>query len=103
MKIPEKLLPYNPLILAKTYNRIALTCVDSDDYDLALQYYNKALKIRQDNLTTVETSIASTYHNIGKLYHKQEDFTQAFKYYNHALDIYKTVVSPKHILHLKTK
>jgi len=68
-----------------------------------MQFYDRTLQIRKDNLPPIHKSIAATYHNIEKLYYKQKEFTQALKYYNEASDIYKNGLPPTIQIFIKLK
>jgi tetratricopeptide (TPR) repeat protein len=63
-KFQEKLLPSDPLILVKTYQRIAVTCVNKNDYDLAIQFYDRTLQIRKDNLPPYDKNIPVNKRNL---------------------------------------
>jgi len=54
-----------------------------------MEFYDKTLEIRKENLSSTNKSIVATYYSISKLFHKQAK-------YNQALDIYRKVLPSKH-------
>ncbi|NCD69891.1 tetratricopeptide repeat protein [Mucilaginibacter agri] len=70
---------------AKVYNNIGNLYRDND-YDKALEYFRKSLKIATD--LTDEDLIASIYLNIGNVYTRQGDYYEALKYYNKSNDLF---------------
>lgn len=53
----------------------------------ALYYYQKALRIAENNPETQNSDIATSYQNIGKVYYSQGNFKKAIELYNKALSI----------------
>ena len=66
------------------------------DYNRALEYLNKALKIREKVLGTEHPSTAINYNDIGVCYDNLGDYDKAFEYYNKALKIQEKVLGTKH-------
>ena len=54
-------------------------------YDLALEYYNKALRIRKKNLGEKHPFVSGLYTRLGGVFEKQKKFGRAIKYYQKAL------------------
>ncbi|CAF1130408.1 unnamed protein product [Adineta steineri] len=57
------------------------------DYRLALQEYEQAYKIRQDNLSVLHPRIATSLRNFGNTYRAMGDFDQALFYFREAMKI----------------
>jgi len=62
------------------------------DYEKALNYYQKALKIRVKILGKENSDTAISYNNIGELYSDKEDYEKALKYYFKALEIQEKIL-----------
>lgn len=77
------------------YNGIGIAYYSKGDYDKALEYYEKALKIDLKIYGTEEhLDIATYYGNIGGVYYSKGDYKKALKYYKKALKIYGTEEHP---------
>jgi tetratricopeptide (TPR) repeat protein len=83
-------------LLAKAYHSIASTYGYMGKYDLALEYYNKSLKIREAILPPEHPEIASTYNSLGWMYQNKGDYAQALKYYEKSLEIKCKTLPPTH-------
>ena len=59
------------------------------DYDKAIEYYKKALKIRLKVLGEEHPSTAATYNNLGMAYHSKGDYDKAIEFFEKALNIYE--------------
>jgi len=66
------------------------------DFPQAMNYYQKALAIREKVLGSEHPDTAASYNNIGLLYHDQGDYPQALNYYQKALAIHKKVLGVEH-------
>ena len=66
------------------------------DNDKALEYYLKALAIREKVLGTEHPDTATSYNNIGWAYRGKDDFATALDYYNKAYHIRKSKLGEKH-------
>ncbi|CAF3692051.1 unnamed protein product [Rotaria sp. Silwood1] len=58
-----------------------------EKFDEALKNYNLSLKIRLENFSPIDPSIAETNIGIGEVYEFMEDFNQAFIHYEKVLEI----------------
>ncbi len=67
------------------YNNMGLNLVDLKEYDEALNYYKKALKINNESITTYFTNTLYTKINIAELYQKRGDYSKALELYNKLL------------------
>ena len=70
--------------------------VAQGDYAKALEYYGKALAIRERVLGTEHPSTATTYNNIAGVYQAQGDYAKALEYYGKALAISERVLGTEH-------
>ncbi|MCL2841983.1 MAG: tetratricopeptide repeat protein [Oscillospiraceae bacterium] len=66
------------------------------DYPTALEWYHKALDIREKVLDTEHPHTATSYNNIATVYHKQGDYPTALEWYYKALDIREKVLDTEH-------
>lgn len=71
------------------YNLLALNEEHRGNYDKAIQYYFKALRILDKG--SDKENIANVYFNIGNSYNLQRDFDQAVKYLNKGLELYREI------------
>ncbi|UJR24561.1 hypothetical protein I4U23_005936 [Adineta vaga] len=62
---------------------------DRGDYQLSLEWYKKALNIKQQTLSENDLSIASTYGNIANIYGILKDYKNALESYEKAMNIYE--------------
>ncbi len=67
-------------------NVLGLNCLDIKDYDKALEYFNKALKITQEHeLPAIFQAETLCLSNIGLVYQKKGNNIEAIKYFEQAL------------------
>ena len=66
--------------VAKGYDNIGLVYVDNSEYDLALQYYFKALTISKELLGEKHTSVATGLSSIGLVYANKNEYDLALEY-----------------------
>ena len=69
---------------------------DLGDYDKSLEYYFRALAIREKVLGLEHPSTATSYNNIGGVYHDLDDYDKALEYFFKALTIDEKVLGPEH-------
>ena len=62
-------------IIAKTYNSLGVIASEVEDLDLAEEYGEKALKIKQSLNDTIETAVSIL--NLSAIYYKKKDFEKA--------------------------
>jgi len=65
-------------------------------YNQALEWYQKALDIRENVLGIEHPDTAITYNNIASVYNNQGDYTQALEWHEKALDIREKVLDIEH-------
>lgn len=73
------------------YNDLANCCTEMQEYDKALGYLQKALKIHREK--GLNDQIEVTLHNLGHLYRMMERYTEANDYLGQAIKLY----GPKHV------
>ena len=84
-------------VKARRYNNIGWVYYNSmGDYDKALEYYQNALKIREEKLGLEHPDTATSYNNIGLIYKKKGENNKALKYYELSLEVRKKVLGPDH-------
>ena len=86
----------NLIPIANLYNEIGLVYYKQGDYEKALEYYRKALVIKEKQLGNNHPSTSITYNNIGLVYKKQGDYKKALEYYRKALAIREKVLGKEH-------
>lgn len=69
---------------ATLYSNIGGLYWHKGEYDKALSYSFKALRIRESLLDTDNSEISTTYNNIGTIYDDLGDYQKALEYYNKA-------------------
>ncbi|MDE6784003.1 MAG: tetratricopeptide repeat protein, partial [Ruminococcus sp.] len=68
------------------------------EYDKALEYYEKALKICESVLGKEHPNTATTYNNIAVVYQDKGEYDKALEYYEKALKICESVLGKTHPL-----
>ena len=66
------------------------------DYDLALDYYLKGLKLAQTQFGEDSEEVATSYNKIGSVYYEKGDYDKALEYHLKALDIREHVLGTEH-------
>ena len=87
-----------PVEKAMVYNNLALADWINGNFETALQYNLKALKIREEYKDT--TGMIQTYLNLGLLYGDMKNHKESFKYYQKALEYGQSSI---HLLDLNKK
>ena len=96
MEIQKEVSDKDDSEMAFTYNNIGLVLDDEGKHEEALNYYQKALAIREKVLGTEHPNTATTYHNIGFSYYKMKKYDTALEYMNKALAIFQEKLGPIH-------
>ena len=63
------------------FNNMASVYEHQGDYEKALEYYWKALEIRERVLGTDHPDTAATYNNMASVFYAQGDYEKALEYY----------------------
>ncbi|OFY84526.1 MAG: hypothetical protein A3F72_14060 [Bacteroidetes bacterium RIFCSPLOWO2_12_FULL_35_15] len=71
--------------LAAALNNIGYVHMNKVNNQLAIEYYNKSLKVEEENGNI--QGLASAYNNIGLIYHNLGDIPKALEYYHKSLKI----------------
>ena len=81
---------------AKSYDTTAFKCYQGGNYPKALEFYTKALNIKEKVLGKDHPDTANRYNNIGYLYSDMGNYPKALEFYTKALDIYEKVLGKDH-------
>ena len=81
---------------AAIYNNLAGLYELKGKYEKALEYYLKALEIREKVLGTEHPDTAVSYHNLAIFYFGQRNFEEAYGFMKKAIDIWEKVLPPDH-------
>lgn len=74
----------NNKVAVKMYSRLGVSCWNQSEYAEALAYYNKAIKISDD-----EDALSPIYNNMGLVYWDKGELPTALKYFLKSYDIDK--------------
>ncbi len=94
LKDAESLLEEDNLEAAECYDDLGVIYTTNGNQELALQYLQKALSIRQAQ-TESQILVADSYNNIGRVYLNDEPL-QAIIFFNRALTIYTDKLGKTH-------
>ena len=83
-------------LFANIYHNIGDGLEQLADFDKALVYYEKSLKIKEKVLGKEHPSTATTYNNIAGVYEDMGDYAKALEYYEKALAIREEVLGDEH-------
>ena len=81
---------------AKSYDTTAFKCYQGGNYPKALDFYTKALNIREKVLGKDHPTTANSYNNIGFVYSDMGDYPKALEFYTKALNIQEKVLGKDH-------
>ena len=81
---------------ATTYNNMAMVYTDQGEYEKALEYYGKALSIRERVLGTEHPATATTYNNMAVVFRAQGDYEKALEYFKKARDVFVMKLGEAH-------
>jgi len=85
------------LNLATSYDNNASNLRKLGKLDESLEFAQKALQLRHDNLPENHPMIAATYMKIAIIFHELRKFEKAIEFIDNALDIYKEIYPANHI------
>ncbi|MCB4778669.1 MAG: tetratricopeptide repeat protein, partial [Sulfurovum sp.] len=86
----------NHLGTATSYNNIGSAWKSKGEYDKAIEYHEKALKITCATLGENHPSTATSYNNIGSEWKSKGEYDKAIEYYEKALTILGKVYPDGH-------
>ena len=75
------------------YNQLGWSNKNQQKYPQSIQFYEKALEIKEKLHPPNHHSFTISYNDLGSVYEKMEEYTKALLYYEQALDIEKTMSS----------
>ena len=84
----------NLVDLASVFNNLGFIYQALSQYDKAIEYFEKTLKIALENSTETSTFAATTYNNLGSIYNHQGKYDEAYKYYRKAAETELSTISP---------
>ncbi|CAF2805015.1 unnamed protein product [Rotaria sp. Silwood2] len=77
-------LSHHPDNMIQCYNALGTLAKDKHYYELSIQWFNKAIKIKTQN----ESNLIESYNNIAEIDQKNGDYKQAIESFNKALKIF---------------
>ena len=81
---------------ARSYGVAASKYYQDGNYPKALEFYTKALNIREKVLGKDHPDTANSYNNIGSVYNDMGDYPKALEFYTKALHIKEKVLGKEH-------
>jgi tetratricopeptide (TPR) repeat protein len=78
------------------YNQLGLVRNGRGEYKEAIQFYEKALEIRQKSLPPNHPDLAQSYNNIGLVYQNMKEYSKALSFHEKALKIRQQSLPPNH-------
>ncbi|CAF4338248.1 unnamed protein product, partial [Rotaria sordida] len=66
------------------------------EYSKALEFQEKSLEIKKQNLPPDHIDLASSYHGIGGIYSGRGEYAKALEFYERSHEICKVALSPNH-------
>ena len=77
-------------------NNMALVYQEQGEYEKALEYFGKALDVRERVLGSGHPDTAATYNNMAGVYKEQGDYEKALKLYEKAFTVFMTKLGVNH-------
>ena len=81
---------------ARSYGVAASKYYQGGNYPKALEFYTKALNIKEKVLGKEHPDIATSYYNIGSAYYYMGNYPKALEFYTKALNIREKVLGKEH-------
>lgn len=92
------LLSENDLLsISNIYNELGLICDEMGDYKLSLEYYQKAIELRQKCLPPNHRSLGVAYNNIGEVQRELGEYYSALSSHKKSLSIKQKSLTPNHL------
>lgn len=85
----------NPL-LANVYNNLGISYKKKGEYNIGLNYYQKALYLNIDEVGEFHPKVAAIYNNIGNIYIQKSDYEEALAFHSQALNIRQSTLDNDH-------
>jgi tetratricopeptide (TPR) repeat protein len=92
-KSPAK--PKDSLLLATTFNSMAINFLKQNNYEKSLNYFDKTNAIFNkilDSISLYKTELMAIKNNYAQLFLNQKDTLNAIKFFSEELDIYKALI-----------
>ncbi|CAF5162666.1 unnamed protein product, partial [Rotaria magnacalcarata] len=86
----------NHIDITNVFSNIAVLYCYKCEYQLALEYSEKALTLEQDTLPKIHPQLASTHLKIGGIHHQMSNYDPALRSYQIADETYRIALSPDH-------
>lgn len=96
VELCEKVHGNGHLDSANAYNALGIVYAFLGEYSAALDFFQIALAIKNNNFGENHPSIAASYNNISNIFKKQGDYDHALMYGLKSLDIRKRVFGDEH-------
>ena len=84
------------VMMASVLHRLGYGYNEMGDYDKALDYFGKALEIRESKLGKDHPDTATTYNNIAGVYWAKGDYDKALEFFGKALEIRESKLGKDH-------
>ena len=84
------------MIWARLLNNQGLVFWRKGSHDKALEYYGKAVAIREKAIGSAHPDVASSFGNMGGVFYSQGKYDKALEFYLKALVVHKKVLGPEH-------
>ena len=84
-------------LISNIYKDLANLYVKAQDFDLATNYFTKALEIDHHQLRQDHPKFGQTYANMGAMYYHQQDYKQALCYFLKAHEVWEKSLTSSHI------
>ena len=78
------------------YNNLGLAYENKGDYDKAIEYFQKSLKINLKKLGSEHPNVALNYNNLGFACDGKGDYDEAIEYYKKSLEMNLKKLGPEH-------
>lgn len=91
LKMKLEVLPKNALQLADSYNALALSYLEINEYELALENQLKDLEITKIHTKEPDYNLGITYNNLSLIYRKTENYDKALSYQEKAAEIAENI------------
>lgn len=83
--------------ISNIYKDLANLYVKAQKFDLATNYFTKALEIDHEQLGQYHPKVGQTYANMGGMYYHQQDYKQALSCFLKAYEVWEKSLGPLHI------
>jgi tetratricopeptide (TPR) repeat protein len=81
---------------APIYNQLGWVKYERGEYEEAIRFYEKSIKIEEKRKPLNHQNLANSYNNIGVVYDKMGEYPKALSYYEKALEIKQQSLPPNH-------